>query len=282
LLAAPAITPPLELGAEKNIAYTKPLQAEVHEQMVDIYYPNKEGPWPVVLILPRMSPNRGGLAYVKLAQTIAGQGAVVFLPDYGTMDIYFPMKAAENNGRLFRQTHEEIACLLQTIQAKAAQFGGDPENTILVGHDTGGLYALDAALLGTHLTKRWDEFAAKRGGPQAQVECLDAGEPAKVKAVVSYAGLFFYLSNVRDKDAEVAALIDPLELAGGDDRPNITLMAIMSDPDIPVEPSLKVRDGLTDAGYAVEFYPLYIASTNVTSSGDELNWIMNAALQSTK
>jgi len=279
LQATPRYTEPLIVNSEKDIPYTKPLQPEVKEQMLDIYHPEQPGTYPVVLVIPRLSPNRGSMAYVSLSKTIAGQGAVVFIADFGNMDVYFPMKAADNNGRLFRQAQEEIVCALSFIEKNASQYGGDLNKVILMGHDTGGLYALDAALSVDKQETMWDKFSAGRGGPPPQARCLADRAPAKVNALVSYAGQFFYLDDVRKKDAALGDLVDPVALVGGNPGMKIALMTIMSDTDIPVEPTMKVKDALSAAGYQVELIPLYISSTNINAQGPELKWITNTVLQ---
>lgn len=280
LQAPPRYAEALEVAQEKNIVYTSPLTSDVVEQKLDIYHPVEKGNWPVVVIVPAIGNYRGTLTSMSLGKTIAGQGAVVVVPDVGTNDSYFVTIAAEENGVLLRQVQEEIICALRYAGARVDEFGGDPQNVVVLGTTGGALYGLDTALQGENVTSTWDKFAEKRGGPPPQTECTEKGDLPNVKALVSYMG-YFYIEDLRQLDAELGDLMDPVLNAGGMPELKVTFLHKVDDVDSPLETTQQLEAALAAAGHEVELILVIPPSTYISSNGPELSWITNAILQYT-
>jgi len=215
----------LKVATERDISFTKPLQPGVIEQKLDIYYPAGDGPWPLVIILPSIFNFRNSLGAMSLGKKLAGQGMVVFALDLGKKESILDSltDTAKDNGAEIREVFEEISCGLIFAQSKTKEYGGNPDNVILFGYGIGGLYGLDVGLQGTQLESNWETFAAKRGGPPAQTQCITQGKPVKVDAMVTYEG-FLKLAALKEVDPGLAEMMDPAMVAGGNPELKITLM----------------------------------------------------------
>ena len=278
LLATPRYDPVLKVVQEKNIAYTMPSQPDVVEQKLDIYHPEEKGSWPTVVIVPAIGNYRGVLTSMALGKAIAGQGAVVLVPDVGTNDSYFLTVAANNNGAQLRQVQEEILCVLRFARAQAEAYGGDPGDVILLGTGLGGLYSLDTALQGENVKGMWDDFAAIRGGPPEQAGCIEQGGLPTVGALVGYMGEY-YTEDLKNTDADLANLMDPNANVAGGGKLKITFLHMLDDPNNQQELIRKLKDTLSAAGNQVQLLAVNPATHSISSSGPELGWITNAILQ---
>jgi len=283
LQAAPRQDPPLKVAVDKDIAYTKPLQAEITEKKMDIYRPEGAGPWPVIVVVPPLDNYRNTMTSQALGKAIAGQGAVVFTPDIGSQASYFIGQAAENNGQVLRQTLEETACALSFAKAKASDYAGNPENIIVMGYSAGALYGLDLLLQGAEMGKSWDALATKRGGPPAQVQCVALlEEPVAVDGFVSFGG-YFDVGELRQIDSELAGILDPLALAAGNPGLKVTLLFNLAKlADVPLEATTALKDALAAVGHPVELFMVTPASGSISAKGPEVGWITNALLQYAK
>ena len=284
LAAALPYPEPLKVATETDLSYTKPLQPGVIEQKLDIYHPAGNGPRPLVMILPSIANYRKTLAAASLAKKLAGQGMVVFVLDLGKKESVLDRLTdmAKDNGAEIREVFEEISCGLLFAQSKVKEYGGNPDNVILLGYGIGSLYGLDVGLEGTQLESNWETFAAKRGGPPAQTQCITQGEPVKVDAMVTYAG-DLKLVSLKEVDPGLAEMLDPAMVAGGNPDLKITLMYnYKMIADDPLEYTTRVKDALTAAGLQVELFMIDTPNMTITSRGPELDWITNAVLQYAK
>ena len=277
----------LKVATERDLPYTKPLQPGVIEQKLDIYHPVEGGPWPLVIILPSIANYRNTLAAMSLGKKLAGQGTVVLVLDIGKKEsiIDHLTDMAKNNGAEIREVLEEISCGLLFAQSKAKEYSGNPDNVILFGYGIGSLYGLDVSLQGAQLESNWETFAAKRGGPPAQTQCIAQGEPVKVDAMVTWAG-YLKLAALKEVDPGLADMLDPAMVAGGNPDLKTTLMYNLNQNqlvfDEPLEYTTQVKDALTEAGLQAELFTINNPNITITSQGPELDWITNAILQYVK
>lgn len=279
----------LKVAMEKDLPYTKPLQPGVIEQELDIYYPAGDGPWPLVIILPSIFNFRNSLGAMSLGKKLAGQGMLVFVLDVGKKESILDQltDTAKDNGAEIREVFEEISCGLLFARSKAKEYRGNPDNVILFGYGIGALYGLDVGLQGTQLESNWETFAAKRGGPPAQTQCITQGKPVKVDAMVTYAG-FLKVVALKEVDPGLAEMMDPARVAGGNPDLKITLMYNLKMntaqiiADAPLEDTTQVKDALTAAGLPVQLLMFDGPNITITSRGPELDWITNAILQYAK
>jgi len=92
-----------------------------------------------------------------LAVALARRGAVVFLMSY----------RSAVTGNYDSQTAEDVRCAVRYARAHTADYGGDPDTVVAVGHSQGGLVALEVAT-----------------EPEADVEECLAGGSGKADAVI--------------------------------------------------------------------------------------------------
>jgi predicted esterase len=269
----------LKVVTEKDIPYTRPLQPGVVEQKLDVYHPEGEGPWPVVILVPPVGNYRNTLTAMSLGKKLAGQGMVVFVPDAGTEESTYNLTvAAEENGAAIREVLEEISCGLLFAQSNAREYGGNPDNLTIFGYSIGALYGLNVALQGGQLGSSWENLAAERGGPPAQTECVEQGNVEKPDAFVSYGG-DYNLGLLKQVDPELAEMLDPSANVAGNPGLKVTLLYNLKRiKDDPLEYTAKLKDALAAAGLTIELFMVDAPSLSITSRGPELDWITNAIL----
>lgn len=103
-------------------------------QELDIHFPEEPGQWPSIVVIHGAGSERE--SYRRFAELLAQSGAVVFNADWRVLTGH-----VENS-------LEDIACAVRYAKLHAAEYGGDPERTLLVGHSTGAAYAGEVATNG--------------------------------------------------------------------------------------------------------------------------------------
>ncbi len=114
------------------------------ELLMDVYTPDGEGPWPVVVALHGVDSNaKNGQDTVSVAQAAAAEGMVVFAPSWIdwnppgpfpiTLDVFEGWKSTAN-------------CAVAVAQQSAGEYGGGPANTVVYGFSAGAGIALAAAV----------------------------------------------------------------------------------------------------------------------------------------
>jgi acetyl esterase/lipase len=106
-------------------------------QDLDVYWPESGNGWPIVVLLHGGNVDK---THVRgLAMRVAGHGAVIFVPEYQS---YEPPPDRITRGV------EEAACAVRFAKAHGAEYGGDSEQVIIVGHSAGGAFGALVALAG--------------------------------------------------------------------------------------------------------------------------------------
>lgn len=234
-------TPPIQIT--RDIIYAEPLQNQVSEQGLDIYAPLEAGPWPVVVFLHGSGRKE---SQIEFSQMLAESGVVVFTIDWPTWNA---SRAAQEDGKGFREMYEVMSCAIRFAKATAADHGGDPSKVILVGFSGGARYGSWFALSDDNLDPMWDEFSALRGGPHPQVSCVVDGFSADVIAFVGIGGHYSYIENLKDSDIELYTIVSPLAQIGK--RPDLTVRVLHGEKDqnYPTSFSARLNDLLDAAGY---------------------------------
>lgn len=99
----------------------------VEGQKLDIHHPSAGGSWPVVVVLHGVGVHR--LDYTAFSTELAKAGAVVFNADWTVLASALDAATAG------------AGCAARYAMAHAAEYGGDPERLIVVGHSAGAIYA---------------------------------------------------------------------------------------------------------------------------------------------
>ena len=118
----PQVPQAIAINEQSDIPY-------MNTQKLDVYWPQSLEAWPIVVILHgghiKKRSSRG------LAIAVAGQGAVVFVPEYQS---YEPPPDKIEVGA------QEVSCAMKYARVKGPDYGGDPERLIVVGHSAGGAF----------------------------------------------------------------------------------------------------------------------------------------------
>ena len=118
-----------------------PESERLGEALLDVYaLPGAEG-GPVVVLLHGDGRQKSSSPYPALAGAMAGQGAVVFVPDWRTEQ---PITDTTRDGLL--DEVDGSACAVSYALAHAAEYGADPERLVLFGHSAGAMVASVVAL----------------------------------------------------------------------------------------------------------------------------------------
>lgn len=241
---APSPSPPVQVN--KDILYVEPLQSNVSEQRLDVYAPNGEGPWPVIVFLHGLSQTKE--RFIEESLWIAEQGIVVYTINWPNWNSAI---AIQENGRGFRETYEVLSCAVRYAKATAANFGGNPSKIILVGYSAGARYGSWFALSGDTNVTKWEEISATRGGPNSQVSCLVDGYSPNVDAFVGIGGHYAFIENLKDKDVDLYNVVSPFAQIG--ERPELSVRLLHGDEDdFPISFSAKLNDVLETSGYDTE------------------------------
>lgn len=130
--------------------------------------PDAEGDWPVVLLLAGWSGV--GDHYALTAEALAGEGAVVFAPDY---------RAQAVDGPNWRDAYRDAECSYRHARNVAAELGGDVSLPFTVaGHSIGAVVAVSLAL-------EEEQF-----GPQGAFDGCPAENVPRPDRVVGLAGCY--------------------------------------------------------------------------------------------
>jgi dienelactone hydrolase len=239
----------------KDLVYAKGLQSDAQvEWKLDEYTPTELGHWPVVLFLPGGGQIKEG--YATLSQAISEQGAIVFVIDYP--DIH-PTMAILDNGKGYREMAETVACAVRFARARASDFGMDTAPVVIAGFCLGGGVGSHVALAGESVGRRWEEYAASRGGPPRQVDCGVSQGSTDVDALVGIAGPYdafvgydgkYGREFMQEKDPDLWKM---LYSSIGENRDLIIrLLHGKIDSTVPYENSAEFEAVLAEAGYDVK------------------------------
>jgi dienelactone hydrolase len=259
----PAATPmpptstPSEVTVTKDLVYAKRLQPDILGRVdwkLDLYAPTEPGDWPVVLFLHGKGQTKEG--WTTLSRAIAEQGAIVFAIDFPVMD---PIAAILDNGKGYREMADTVACAIRFARARASDSGMDTAPLVLTGFCGGGGVASHVALAGESVGRRWEEYAASRGGPPRQVGCEVSQGSNHVDALVGIAGPYdafvgydgeYGREFLQEKDPDLWKLF--YDSIGENPDLIVRLLHGKTDSVVPYENSVGFEATLAEAGYDVK------------------------------
>jgi hypothetical protein len=238
-------TPSYAVQMTTDIEYLTLLAPDAPVQKVDVYSPAEPGPWPVVVVLHGWYQNKENPIYASFAEDLAGRGVVVFVPQrrYESATLY---EYVQDNGRDIREVQGSWACGISFAREQAADFRGDPGRVTVFGDGASGL---ETAFFGADLQQLWEEFAALRGGPPPQTECLGNGGSASVDVYIAWGGDLHYYERLSESDPELWELTSPFAIIGR--NPSLRVHIIQGGLGNPsyIERAEEYHEDLVKAGY---------------------------------
>src|SRR3569623_2547342 len=102
----------------------------------DLYAPRRGGPWPMLVFVHGGGWDSGDRReYGFVGRALAARGVLVACADYRVFpEVVYPAFV------------EDLALAANWLGAHAAEYGGDPERLVLVGHSAGAYTAMMVAL----------------------------------------------------------------------------------------------------------------------------------------
>lgn len=238
----PSPSEPLTITVTQDIPYMQPAVGAIVIQELDIYAPELEGPWPVVVLAHGMSQDKGDM--VGVAQAMAERGMVVFAIDW---PVQSGSGATAHGGRGYREMDEAMLCALRYARGRAAEHGGDPYRLTLMGFSAGAAVGYRTAMASDELDILWADLEATSGEPVRQIACLEEGS-AQVSAFIGVGG--FYTPN--EWMLEANPDLRPLFYLLGNPELQIHLLHGRSDSTTPYNASVQLAERLTAADYAAQ------------------------------
>ena len=128
-------TLPSEMESKYPVVMTTGLAGPDTQEIV-VWAPDAEGPWPIVMFLAGWEGR--GIHYAQTAEMLAGQGVVVFAPDYRAQDIVTPD---------WKNPYRDAECAYRHMRTVASDYGGDIDQPITIaGHSLGAQVAMAIVL----------------------------------------------------------------------------------------------------------------------------------------
>ena len=232
--SAPTTIPPTEtatplFSVTTDLAYASPTQSDKPAWLLDVYVPAAPADLPSVVIFGGMGLSKEGYGYQVLAQSLAEEGAVVFLPNLSPDGSGLDLFRAEN-GIGLREELEAVVCAVRFARAKTGEYGATSERILAIGHSGGGWNGIMAALVGDEMEAVWDAFAETRGGPPMQMECVEGQSlSGRADIFLGYAGAYTYFYQVENEDPALFQLAHPPTYVGR--NTDVVLRFVEAKPD---------------------------------------------------
>jgi len=211
--------------------------------LVDIYYPENPGPWPVIVTIHGRPRTPADMA--PIARDLARRGAVVYNADY---------RGVRPVTKGFPESINDVSCAVRFARATASAYGGDGEHLVLVGHSQGGYVGSLVSLSG-------DEFVGPAGNCLADEDGVVDRQASLPDGFVHVAGvsiiyddlrldwIYFGGSPAEKPDAWRRGEI--LNHIGGNPELVVGIIFERGDPVLHDRHATRLHGALRDAGYDV-------------------------------
>lgn len=220
-----------------DVAYVEGDTISRKKPLLDVYAPEEDGPWPVVVIGPSRGHTKNDVQ--EWAAAMVSEGAVVFA-------VTFEVGAPQT-------PQEHLNCAARYVRDVAGEYGGDPSHVTLLGSSSGAVFGMPVSL----------------GIDALPPMCLASDDAAIPDALVGYEG-YYGVGVDAPTDLEAGTdWIDPTTLVG--QNPDLVVRLIHGNyEDVPVDDpvswSQEFAELLADEGYDVEFTIVEgAAHTGITS-----------------
>ncbi len=120
---------PLAIGSASDSTVVAG-QSVPQGQTIDFHVPSQAAGAAPLIVLLHGGGDKGNGDMTPLARTLAGRGAVVAVPNY--------YSGQPRSQQEIEDTFRDVVCSIRYSRSRAAEFGADPENLILVGFSYGG------------------------------------------------------------------------------------------------------------------------------------------------
>ena len=157
---------------------------------------------------------------------------------------------------------ESAACAIHYARARASEQGSESPVVVLAGHSQGGGVAAIAALFGSGIEARWEEYAVARGGPPRQVDCEITDGSTHVDAIVGLGGTYDMnvgYEELYGRDFMQKRDPDLWEFLYGSigENPDLRVRLLHGETDtvVPYNVSVAFEVVLAEAGYDVRLIP---------------------------
>jgi predicted esterase len=227
---------------------------------LSMYAPAESGEWPVVIFFH----GRAVGSPLHVFPDLVAHGAIVFDVEYPFG--HHPRIPAEeliaDRGAGHRAIAESAACAIHYALARASEQGSESPVVVLAGHSQGGGVAAIAALSGSGIEARWEEYAVAQGGPPRQVDCEITDGSTHVDAFVGLAGTYSVNVGFEEfygRDFMQARDPDLWEFLYGSigENPDLRVRLLHGETDtvVPYNESAAFEVVLAEAGYDVRLIP---------------------------
>jgi acetyl esterase/lipase len=144
--AATPTTTATVLATDNGVTVTKDivyLEMNGNEYLVDVYAPDGNGPWPVVIALHGAPVFKDNVHTTVVAQAAAEAGMLVFVPNWVA-------EWSALSAEFVRSESPVLPCALAFAQEEAAGYGGDSNRTVVYGLSAGATVGAQFVLGPTH------------------------------------------------------------------------------------------------------------------------------------
>lgn len=212
--------------------------------LVDIYYPENAGPWPVIVTIHGRPRTPADL--VPIARELARRGAVVYNADY---------RGVRPVTKGFPESIDDVACAVRFARATAGQYGGDGDHLVLVGHSQGGYVGSLVSLSGDQFAGPAENCLADEGGVIDRNASLPDGFVHVAGVSIIHDDLpldWIYFGGTPAEEPDVWRRGEILNHIGGNPELVVGIIFERNDPVLGDVHATRLDRALRDAGYEVQ------------------------------
>jgi predicted esterase len=244
---------PYAVSVTEDLVYTIPQFGAVLEQSLDVHVPDvdfeDENGRPVFIVAHGLM--QGKRDFSDLSKAIAAQGSVVFNVNW---PVYSGESMLRKNGARLREMSETLACAVRFAHANADDYGGNPQQIVLVGFSAGAGMGSLVALAGESLDQQWDALALESGEPARQVDCVALEGSAHVDGFVGIGGSYGRFDPLRYEMPDLWSVVSQSAHVGENPELRVRLLHGKTDSMVPIEASEDFSNLLASAGYDVGLF----------------------------